>query len=51
MHTSEIAQDLGVGMRIVKVHVHHVNSKLGISDRTHAVVRAIDLGLLASESG
>jgi DNA-binding NarL/FixJ family response regulator len=50
-HNSEIGQDLGVGTGTIKVHMHHINSKLGISDRTQAVVRAIDLGLLAPDSG
>lgn len=50
-HNSEVAQDLGVGTGTIKVHMHHINSKLGISDRTQAVVRAIDLGLLAADSG
>ena len=47
----EIGQELGIGTGTIKVHVHHIISKLGISDRTQAVVRAIDLGLLAPESG
>jgi DNA-binding NarL/FixJ family response regulator len=50
-HNSEIGQDLGIATGTIKVHMHHINSKLGISDRTKAVVRAIDLGLLAPESG
>jgi DNA-binding NarL/FixJ family response regulator len=50
-HNSEIGQDLGVTTGTIKVHMHHINNKLGISDRTQAVVRAIDLGLLAPESG
>ena len=50
-HNSEVAQDLGVATGTIKVHMHHINSKLGISDRTQAVVRAIDLGLLAPVSG
>jgi DNA-binding NarL/FixJ family response regulator len=50
-HNSEVAQDLGIGTGTIKVHMHHINRKLGISDRTQAVVRAIDLGLLAPDSG
>jgi DNA-binding NarL/FixJ family response regulator len=50
-HNSEIAQALGIGQGTVKIHVHHIISKLGVSDRTEAVVHAIDLGLLAPESG
>ena len=50
-HNSEIGQDLGIATGTIKVHMHHINSKLGISDRTKAVVRAIDLGILAPVSG
>jgi DNA-binding NarL/FixJ family response regulator len=50
-HNSEAAQDLRIGTGTIKVHVHHIISKPGVSDRTEAVVRAIDLGLLAPESG
>jgi len=49
-HNPEIAQDLGISNGTVKIHVHHITSKLDVSDRTKAVVRAIDLGLLAPES-
>jgi hypothetical protein len=30
----------------VKIHVQHIISKLGVSDRTQAAVRAIEAGLL-----
>jgi DNA-binding NarL/FixJ family response regulator len=30
----------------VKVHVQHITAKLGVSDRTQAAVRAVELGLL-----
>jgi DNA-binding NarL/FixJ family response regulator len=50
-HNSEVAQDLGVATGTIKVHMHHINCKLGISDRTQAVLRAIDLGILAPVSG
>ena len=33
-----------------KVHVQHIIAKLGVSDRTQAVIRALDLGLLTPES-
>ena len=49
-HNPQIAQELGIGKGTVKVHVHHIISKLGVSDRTQAVVRAIELGLLTPES-
>ena len=30
----------------IKIHVEHILAKLGVSDRTQAAVRAIELGLL-----
>ena len=50
-HNPEIARDLEISPGTVKIHVHHIISKLGASDRTQAVVRAIDLGLLTPKSG
>jgi ATP/maltotriose-dependent transcriptional regulator MalT len=46
----EIAQSLFVSTLTVKTHVHHIIGKLGVSDRTQAAVRAVELGLLAPES-
>jgi DNA-binding NarL/FixJ family response regulator len=34
----------------VKIHVEHILAKLGVSDRTQAAVRAIELGLLQTIS-
>jgi DNA-binding NarL/FixJ family response regulator len=42
----EIAGHLMVSVSTVKIHVEHILSKLGVSDRTQAAVRAIELGLL-----
>ena len=42
----EIAHNLTVSASTVKIHVEHIFSKLGVSDRTQAAVRAIELGLL-----
>ena len=48
----EIAEDLTISRATVKVHVSHIINKLGVSDRTQAVVRAIELGLVVPhESG
>jgi DNA-binding NarL/FixJ family response regulator len=41
----EIAEELFISKATVKVHVRHTISKLGVSDRTQAVVRALELGL------
>jgi DNA-binding NarL/FixJ family response regulator len=46
----EIAQGLVVSPLTVKTHVQRIIAKLGVSDRTHAAVRAAELGLLAPES-
>ncbi|WP_129632835.1 response regulator [Candidatus Oscillochloris fontis] len=42
----EIGQILSISIGTVKIHVEHIIAKLGVSDRTQAAVRAIDLGLL-----
>jgi PAS domain S-box-containing protein len=45
----QIARELGVSRTTVKTHVAHIIAKLGVSDRTQAAVRAIELGLLPSQ--
>jgi DNA-binding NarL/FixJ family response regulator len=45
----EIARRLVISPGTVKHHVRHIASKLGVSDRTHAAVRAVELGLLTRE--
>jgi DNA-binding NarL/FixJ family response regulator len=42
----EIASKLAVSAGTVKIHVEHIIAKLGVSDRTQAAVRAVQLGLL-----
>lgn len=42
----EIAHRLMVSVSTIKIHVEHILAKLGVSDRTQAAVRAIELGLL-----
>ena len=42
----QIAQNLEVSRGTVKIHVQHIISKLGVSDRTQAAVRAIEVGLI-----
>ena len=46
----EIAERLVVSVGTVKVHVEHILAKLGVSDRTQAAVRAVELGLLHTTS-
>ena len=42
----EIARALHIGEATVKTHLIHVFEKLGVNDRTRAVTRAMELGLL-----
>jgi DNA-binding NarL/FixJ family response regulator len=46
----EIAGNLTLSVSTVKIHVVHILAKLGVSDRTQAAVRAIELGLVHSTS-
>ena len=46
----EIARELVVSDLTVKTHVQRIIRKLGVSDRTQAAVRAVELELLSSES-
>jgi DNA-binding NarL/FixJ family response regulator len=47
MSNQQIAQTLFLSLSTVKTHVHHIISKLEVSDRTQAAVRAIRLGLVS----
>jgi DNA-binding NarL/FixJ family response regulator len=42
----QIAQTLAISKATAKVHVEHIIHKLGVSHRTQAAIRAIELGLL-----
>jgi len=42
----EIAADLVISLGTAKNHVEHIITKLGVSDRTQAVVKALELGIL-----
>jgi PAS domain S-box-containing protein len=44
----EIGEALTITPHTVKNHVEHILAKLGVSDRTQAAVRAIELGLAAA---
>jgi len=43
----DIAAEFVISRATVKVHVERIIRKLGVSDRTQAVVRAIELGLIS----
>lgn len=42
----QIAREFVISIGTVKNHVEHIMAKLGISDRTQAVVRALELGII-----
>jgi two-component system, NarL family, response regulator DegU len=46
----EIAEEFVVSVGTVKNHVEHLIAKLGASDRTHAVVRSLELGIISFPS-
>jgi DNA-binding NarL/FixJ family response regulator len=45
----QIATRLIVAVGTIKVHVEHILGKLGAADRTHAAVRAVELGIVHSD--
>jgi PAS domain S-box-containing protein len=45
----EIADQLIITTNTVKIHVEHILAKLGVSDRTQAAVRSIELGYIVAE--
>jgi DNA-binding NarL/FixJ family response regulator len=47
---AEIGRLLGISTHTAKAHVAGVIEKLGASDRTQAVARAFDLGLLSART-
>jgi DNA-binding NarL/FixJ family response regulator len=47
MSNQQITHQLFLSLSTVKTHVHRIISKLGVSDRTQAAVRAIRLGLVS----
>ena len=44
--TAEMSRELGIVERTVKFHVTSIFDKLGVSDRTAAVIKGFELGLL-----
>jgi len=45
----QIADNLGISIETVKAHVKSVLSKLSVSDRTQAAIKAIKCGLIAAD--
>ncbi|ADH67612.1 MULTISPECIES: response regulator [Nocardiopsis] len=48
---AEIADRLFLGTETVKTHVSHILTKLGVRDRTQAVIAAYDSGLIRPNTG
>lgn len=46
----EIACRLTVSASTIKIHVEHILAKLGVSDRTQAAVRALEIGLIQASN-
>jgi DNA-binding NarL/FixJ family response regulator len=42
----QIAEELAISLGTTKNHVEHIIAKLGVSDRTQAVVKALEVGIL-----
>jgi DNA-binding NarL/FixJ family response regulator len=47
----QIGQELHLSLSTVKRHLERIISKLGVSDRTQAAVKAVELGLLSEREG
>lgn len=46
----QIAEELVISRATAKTHVERIIRKLGVSDRTQAAIRALELGLVSSDS-
>jgi DNA-binding NarL/FixJ family response regulator len=47
----QIAQELHLSLSTVKRHVEHIIFKLGVSDRTQAAIKALELGMAPHDPG
>ncbi len=43
----QVAADLSISIGTVKNHVHHILEKLGVSDRAHAAILALEHDLIS----
>jgi len=46
----QIAEELAISRGTVKIHVQNIIAKLGVSDRTQAAVRAIELEIFEPQT-
>jgi len=51
MSNKEIAASLGSSVKTIKNHLNSIFQKLGVSNRTEAVVKSIEMGLISSDDG
>jgi two-component system NarL family response regulator len=49
MSNKQIGETLGISENTVKGHVNHVLAKLGVTDRTQALVVALKRGIIQLE--
>ena len=47
----QVAAELHLSLSTVKRHVEHIIRKLGVSDRTQAAVKAMELGIVTPRFG
>ena len=47
LSNQEVSRELVVSVGTAKNHVQHIISKLGVSDRTQAVVRGLEMGIIS----
>lgn len=47
----DIAEELGCSVKTIKNHLNSVFTKLGVNNRTEAVVKAIELNLISADDG
>jgi len=47
MTNKQVAQELHLSLSTVKRHLEHIMYKLKVPDRTQAVVKAIEMGLIS----
>jgi DNA-binding NarL/FixJ family response regulator len=47
----QVARTLLISVSTVKRHIRHISTKLGVSDRVQAAVRAVELGVLDEQKG
>jgi DNA-binding NarL/FixJ family response regulator len=47
----DIAEEMGCSVKTIKNHLNSVFTKLGVNNRTEAVVKAIEMNLISADDG